>query len=128
MYNPIQQNKQYVLDSTDKLMDELSKNNGYRQLVHKWKSGGIRVVHDDIETFTDNFEIIHMAFTNHLERNAMMYVMIHELTHIHLNSAAHDFRFRMELNKLHTIAIRIGICTEVRGADIYAGRTIDSYS
>jgi hypothetical protein len=115
------------LESTSRLIDELANRNEYQLLAHKWKHGTIKVIHDDVETFTDDFTTIHMSFSNRLERNALMYVMVHELTHIHLQSVAHDARFVAELEKLHAIAIRLGVCEPIDGSDLYRNKTIDSY-
>ena len=127
MYDPIARNRQVVMESVYRLMCGLAGDAKYGRLVRLWTSNSIKVVHDDIETFTDNFQTIHMSFANRLELNAMMYVMVHELTHIHLQSSAHDTRFVSELDKLHTIAIELGLCDAVRKDDLYANKTIDSY-
>ena len=126
-YNPIEMNKNHLVKQVDVLMLRLMNHEQYRKLSRRWRDGEIVVIHDDVETFTYDNTTIHISLSNSLERNTMMYVMLHELTHIQLESTDHGPQFIKEFEQLLRFAEDFDIYTEVSQDDTYGGRGINIY-
>ena len=126
-YNPIEMNKNHLIKQVDLLMLRLMNHEQYGKLSRRWKDGEIVVIHDDVETFTYDNTTIHISLSNSLERNTMMYVMLHELTHIQLESTDHGQQFIKEFEQLRRFAEEFEIYSEVTQDDTYGGISIKSY-
>jgi hypothetical protein len=126
-YNPIEMNKTFILNQVDTLMLKLMNEKKYKKLSHRWRDKEITVVHNDVETFTYDNSTIYISLANTMERNTRMYAMLHELTHIQLESTDHGVKFMNEFELLLRHAEEIGIYTEVSLDDLYAGRSLSNY-
>jgi hypothetical protein len=126
-YNPIDMNRNHLVKQVDVLMLRLMNHERYSKISRRWRDGEIVIIHDDVETFTYDNTTIHISLSNSLERNTMMYVMLHELTHIQLESTDHGQPFIKEFEQLLRFAEEFEIYSEVTQDDTYGGISIKSY-
>jgi hypothetical protein len=121
-------NRKFLIEQVDILMIRLTHERAYSKLSRRWRDGEIIVVHNDVETYTYDNTTINISLGNTMERNTIMLVMLHELTHIQLESTDHGTKFMKEFVRLRQIAEEIGIFTEVSPYDLYGGKPLNSYT